>query len=379
MYIGFKCFVCLLWFSFLSAQKKFTIEGTAHPAFNGKYLYIHHKWNNQDKTDSVKVVKGKFIYKGQTPEPNMYWFTPERVVSYPVNCIFFVDEGTLTARIKNLDSFPLSEINGGKTQKEYQEYLMLVNLFVRKQQNLQQEYTRYVQEGNYKEANEINIKLNNLNTEYINALKDFVKARPKSAVSGYLIYKEFSNPAVPLEIVEEFNNLLDEQFKKTKFGQLASERIRIAQGTRVGGVATDFTLPDPNGKQISLSSFRGKYVLVDFWASWCGPCRMENPYVVDAYNQFKDKNFTILGVSLDNNRERWLDAIQKDGLTWTHVSDLKGWASDVARLYGINAIPQNFLIGPDGVIIAKNLRGHQLSEKLHEVIKDIHIEKKLKD
>jgi peroxiredoxin len=376
--LKFLVFVFVFFFLvFCIGQKKisFTIQGTA-PSFEGKYLYLHHKWDNKDFSDSVKVKNGKFTYKGTTPEPNMYWFTPERGIGYPVNCIFFADEGNISAKIKNIDSFPLSEITGGKTQADYRDYLMLVNLFVRKQQNLQQEYTRYVQEGNYKEANETNIKLNNLNGEYLNALKDFVRAHPKSAVSGYLIYKEFSNPAVPLEIVEEFNSLLDESFKKTKYGMLAGERIRIAQGSRIGGMAADFTLSDPNGKQVKLSSFRGKYVLIDFWASWCGPCRMENPYVVDAYHKFKDKNFTILGVSLDNNKDRWLDAIQKDGLTWTHVSDLKGWSSDVARLYGVNAIPQNFLLDPNGVIIAKNLRGHQLAEKLEEVIKSANETKK---
>jgi peroxiredoxin len=137
----------------------------------------------------------------------------------------------------------------------------------------------------------------------------------------------------------------------------------------VGGKALDFTLNTPEGKPVSLSSFRGKYVLLDFWASWCGPCRMENPHVVAAYHKFKDKNFTVLGVSLDNNKERWIDAIQRDGLVWTHVSDLKGWASDAARLYGVNAIPQNYLIGPDGTILAKNLRGPQLEEKLLEILK----------
>jgi peroxiredoxin len=347
---------------------KIIIEGCA-PAFEGQYLYLHHKWNNRDYTDSVRVTKGKFLYKGVTSEPNMYWFTPENNISYPVNFIFFAEPGKMKARIRGLDSFALSEISGVKVQKDYIDYLMLSNLFVRRQQGLQQDYSRAAQEGKFQEANEINIKLHNLNNEYLSALKDYVKAHPASAVSGWIIYKELNNPAIPLEIVQEFTNLLDEKFKKTKFGQLATERIRQAQGTVVGGKALDFTLNTPEGKPVSLSSFRGKYVLLDFWASWCGPCRMENPHVVAAYHKFKDKNFTVLGVSLDNNKERWIDAIQRDGLVWTHVSDLKGWASDAARLYGVNAIPQNYLIGPDGTILAKNLRGPQLEEKLLEILK----------
>jgi len=137
----------------------------------------------------------------------------------------------------------------------------------------------------------------------------------------------------------------------------------------VGSPAPAFTRPDLDGKPVSLKSFSGKVVLVDFWASWCGPCRRENPNVVKVFNKFKDKNFTILSVSLDQptGREKWLEAIHKDGLTWTHVSDLKYWDNAVAKQYAIRAIPQNFLLDPQGKIIAKNLRGEDLDAKLTEV------------
>ncbi|MBI5915116.1 MAG: TlpA family protein disulfide reductase [Bacteroidetes bacterium] len=134
-----------------------------------------------------------------------------------------------------------------------------------------------------------------------------------------------------------------------------------------GGDAPDFTMNDRDGKPVKLSDFRGKVVLVDFWASWCGPCRRENPHVVEAYNKYHPKGFDVLGVSLDKTKEPWLAAIEKDGLIWNHVSDLKGWSNDAARLYGVTSIPHTVLVGKDGKIIARNLRGAALDAKLAEI------------
>lgn len=139
-------------------------------------------------------------------------------------------------------------------------------------------------------------------------------------------------------------------------------------GLNIGDVAPNFTLNTPEGKPISLYALRGKILLIDFWAAWCRPCRVENPKVVAAYEKFKEKGFDVLGVSLDQNKEDWLNAIQKDKLTWTQVSDLKFWDSPIAALYQVNAIPMNFLLDKDGKIIAKNLRGEALEEKLKQVL-----------
>jgi peroxiredoxin len=201
-----------------------------------------------------------------------------------------------------------------------------------------------------------------------NVFKTFITAHPASFISLIVINMMGKQGADPAEMDVLYTGL-DASLKDMEIGRVLKSSIDQSKATAIGSLAPDFTQPDVNGAPVKLSSFRGKYVLLDFWASWCGPCRAENPNVVKAYTKYKDKNFTILGVSLDrpDGKADWQNAIKSDGLSWTQVSDLRYGDNQAAALYFVQAIPANFLLDPNGKIIAKNLRGSDLDDKLAEL------------
>lgn len=367
-------FALLISFQFAFAQKAGTksfpikIDGELRNSFQ-KMLYLHHQEGETVVTDSLTVNKGNFKFQSKLTEARMYWITFSKDANQQNSVVFFVDESPVKMKLFAGDSLMFTTVSAGQAQNDYMEYKGMINNFVMLQQRMQADYTEAAQKGDVNTQTAIRNEFENLNKQYLDGLKGFVKSHPKSAMSAYILNNDLNNPNIPISEVEEAIGYMDPSMRENSNVKAAQKRINDKRGTMVGYTATNFAQADPNGKMVQLTDFRGKYVLVDFWASWCRPCRMENPNVVAAYNKFKSKGFTVLGVSMDSNREAWLAAIQQDALNWTQLSDLKGWGNEVGKLYGVAGIPANYLIDKEGKIIAKDLRGAALEEKLAEVLK----------
>ena len=349
-----------------TSEKKFSfkVEGSIRN-YSGKTIYVTHKSGESEIKDSAKVANGKFTFNLKNTEPSLYWLS---ISGDPTPVFFFADETTVKAKLV-ADSMMYSSVESGSLQAEYLEYRSFINNLIIVQQKLQNDFNTAMQNNDMNAQNAIKMEYQNLNTQYMAGLKNYLKTHPKSPVSAHIIGNDLNNAAIPVSEVIEVLSYIDKSLDGNSNIKAANKRVDAAKGTMVGYKATDFSQNTPEGKKVSLSDFKGKYVLVDFWASWCRPCRMENPNVVAAYTRYKDKGFTVLGVSMDSNKDPWVNAIQQDNLTWTHISDLKGWGNEVGKLYGVTGIPQNYLIDKEGKIVAKDLRGAALDEKLAEIIK----------
>ncbi len=354
----------LLTASTIFAQgKAYVINGSIKKASDNSYIYLSHKYNDITHVDSALVKSEKFTFKGKTPEPNMYWITLQKTANPTL--IFFVDNTNITVTTE-VDSLASAKVKGGVTQDDYKAWLLMQSKYADVRKNLIIQYNSYGQANDQANAKRILDTAGLLERAYVKDIETFIKTHPQSNIGAYAIY----SVVLDWPKIDEYDVLyksLSEPVRNGKFGKLAEDKIAVMKGATVGYPAINFTLPDVNGKPVSLSSYKGKYVLVDFWASWCGPCRGENPAVVAAYQKYKSKGFDILGVSLDQNKEKWLQAIEKDNLTWAHVSDLKGWQNEVAQKYGVTSIPFNVLLDKDGKILAKALRGAALEAELAKI------------
>lgn len=342
----------------LFAQNGFVIKGNVAGLPDGQVKIV------TTQEDHALIAadsshKGAFTIKGTIPEPGLYFI----VLGKEQPQYIFLENNPITingskAEIKKI------RIEGSASHNDFLQFNTTFNPLIAELNSFaaaaQKEPNQQKRE---KLARQFDSVAAIVNTE----VDKFVRSRPASFVSPFVLgvtAQLIENPS----LMEQRFALLDEKIKASAMGKNLAEFIAYSKVGAVGTDAMDFTQNDVNGNPVSLSSFRGKYVLVDFWASWCRPCRAENPNVVKAYNKFKDKNFTVLGVSLDQEKNAWVDAIQKDGLSWNHVSDLKYWNNAVAQMYRIQSIPGNMLVDPNGKIIAKDLHGEGLQKKLCEVL-----------
>ena len=273
----------------------------------------------------------------------------------------YLEPGTIN--VSATDKIADAKIEGTKTNNDNEKY----NLAEKPINDAYEALSAKRKTATPEQLAELNAEEKKIDDQDAQVNKKFIQENPDSYVSLNAL-ESYAYSADYVDIAPLFNNF-SPAIKATEAGKKFAERLPKLKAVALGAIAPEFAEADTAGKMVSLSSFRGKYVLIDFWASWCGPCRRENPNVVKAYNAYKGKNFTILGVSLDrpNAKDKWLAAIHKDGLTWNHVSDLKFWDSKAADLYAVRGIPQNFLLDPNGKIIGKNLRGEDLENKLAEI------------
>ena len=363
-------------------SKSFNISGVLHNA-PSKVIYIEESnlitGQRILKDSSAIATDGKFSLNIDAPKDAIYNLRLQNDVPQFVTIINDASRISLDVDFNKRNEF--YSVTGSKASKSIQEYLAKIT-------GMQKDrFTIYFQIDSIKKSNgdsQLIQDLSNKQRQITNEEKTYTQQ----------VIEQSDNSSLSLFILSTYQGMArDPNFRVNGFtneevvGFLSGMVIKFPERTDIAGIrnsmeaeipktkwvgkqAPEISLPDTEGRTVTLSSFRGKYVLVDFWASWCGPCRNENPNVVDAYNRFRDKNFTILGVSLDRpgQKEAWLKAIVDDKLNWTHISDLKFWQSEVVPVYQVGSIPFNVLVDPEGRIVAENLRGSALGQKLEQVL-----------
>ena len=341
------------------------------PADRIYLVYINDK---KKVLDSATVTNGTYSFTGQVTDGNpatLLDVSPmgRRPAPRDIARIFLAPE---SFAISHVDSFSNDVMTGSPANTDYQQITAAATPYEQREKALMPAYQTARQASDEATARSIEAQAKMINKAVDDSVyAPFVRTHPQSPVALYVLrlYAK-DNPGDPT--LRPLFDGLSPALKGSTAGKALAEKLSATAKTGIGSMAMDFTQNDTLGKPVSLSAFRGKYVLLDFWASWCGPCRAENPTVVSAYAKYHRKGFEIIGVSLDRpgDKDKWLKAIDADKLTWTHVSDLQFWDNAVAKEYEVESIPQNFLIDPQGKIIAKGLRGDELQKKLGEIYKN---------
>ncbi|UFH54618.1 TlpA disulfide reductase family protein [Spirosoma sp. KNUC1025] len=341
----------------------YTIDGKLAGIKSPTKAYVRYRIGSDIHADSAQIQNGAFSIKGTIEEPKQVALFVDK--SY---ALIYLEPGTIT--VNSADVLENATIGGTPLNVDYQKLKTMLKSSTDKMAQLMKDYQSATDVQKKSKAFEESIDKRNeaIQAEQKKIKAQFIQENPNTVVSLDVLQQYDYTPDYA-EVSPLFDGLSG-AVKNSKSGKEYAKMLAGIKATSIGSISPEFTQTDTAGRAVALSSFRGKYVLIDFWASWCGPCRVENPNVVKNFQQYKDKNFTVLGVSLDrpNAKEAWMKAIHKDGLDWTHVSDLKFWDNEVAKQYAVRSIPQNFLLSPDGKIVAKDIRGEALGKKLEELL-----------
>jgi peroxiredoxin len=346
--------VILLLSTSVAAAQKTSVSGNIS-GLKEPSLVFYYSVGDSTKGDTVAVKSGKFTWETKLADARkVSVFFPTRMIE------FFAESGNIKIT-GNVDSLDQLKITGSKTQDEADTYERSLKDITDQEMPLYQKWGKESKE----EQMALEAKLDDLRKQKRARANQYIATHPKSAFSVSLVSDRAMMGAY--NDVKNIYDLLALSAQQTTTGKQIASRLTVLQRSAIGQPMLNFTQNNTEGHPVRFADFKGKYIFVDFWASWCGPCRAENPNVLKAYNQYKDKNFTVIGVSLDDNGEKWKKAIKDDNMPWTQLSDLKGWKNEVSTYYGIMGIPSSLLIDPQGKIIAKDLRGVALHKKLEEL------------
>ena len=352
-----------------TAADGYEITGQLKNAPAGTVVRLSELTSNQfvEKGQVKTDASGKFTLKGAALTPGIF----QLKLDDANQVLLLLDNKTRVQLSGDAKSLPMTySVKGSKDAEVLRQLTLVMQGSKAKLESIGQRYNAAGQAGRTEEMKTIEKEYYVIQGSTTTQLKGLIRRNATSVVGGFAA-GAFLNPEDEFQFADSVAAVQRKVNPDSPFTKELSARLEPMRLTASGAQAPEINLPTPQGANLALSSLRGKYVLIDFWASWCGPCRQENPNVVRAFNQFKNKGkgFTIYSVSLDQDKGKWEKAIAADGLTWYHVSDLAGWSSVAGAAYGIKAIPQSFLLDPQGRIIAKNLRGEALAAKLVEVLK----------
>lgn len=352
----------------------YQVSGTIDSIQDGVKVFIETPDNQGGviAIDTAFVKDGKFEFKGNAKEIEIAYLQIEDLQGK----IPFVLENQKITITAYKDSLQASKIGGSYNNDELTKFNKEFENFQKKVVKFQEEHSdafMAAQQANDTEAmTKISEDYMVLEKEFTVFTNEYTTENPNSFVTLMLLAQMANNPDADFSKVKADAEALSPELKSTKIGVEMQEKLKSLSSTSVGQIAPDFSAPNPEGKIVSLKESLGKVTLIDFWASWCGPCRRENPNVVALYNEFHDKGFNIIGVSLDkeDKKDEWIKAIEVDKLTWTQISNLKHWQDPIARQYNVQGIPATFLLDAEGKIVAKNLRGAELRAKVAELLAD---------